>query len=266
MIAESPAASVRSRRSRIARRPARPSRGADINDPEREALLNQHVGLVHHVARKLAAHLSTAADLDDMVSAGAFGLVQAVDSFDRTRGLSFSTYAVPRIRGAILDELRRQDHVPRNVRRRTREVFRARESLAARLRRAPTLDELSRHMRVPADMLMRWELDAEGSAMCSLDQPTRRDDLSTTLAECMMDDRASSVEDLLTHEREVARLRTAIAALREQERTVLALNYYEELKLHEIAEVLGLSVCRISQIRSAALEKLRVALSDLRAA
>lgn len=260
------ATSLRASRDRT-RRSARGARSAaGITAAEREALVNQHVGLVHHVARKLAAHLSTAADLDDMVSAGAFGLVQAVDSFDRARGLSFSTYAVPRIRGAILDELRRQDHVPRNVRRRTREVSRARDALVARLRRAPTVDELSRHLRVPSAMLLRWELDAEGATMCSMDQPARRETASATLAESMTDDRAPSVDDRLTHEREVERLRAAITTLKEQERTVLALSYFEELKLHEIAEVLGLSVCRISQIRTAALEKLRVALSGLRAA
>lgn len=261
------AESSHSRRSgsrRTSGTPSRPSAG--VSELERRALLEQHVGLVHHVARKLAAHLSTAADLGDLVSAGAMGLVQAVDSFDRRRGLSFSTYAVPRIRGAILDELRRQDHVPRNVRRRARELSRARDALAATLRRAPTTAELSRHLRVPAEMLRRWELDAEGAAVCSLDQPARRDERSITLADGVTDDRALSVEDLLTQEREVARLKAAIGALKDQERTVLALNYYEELKLHEIAQVLGLSVCRISQIRTAALQKLRVSLSDLRAA
>src|SRR6185295_9718908 len=106
---------------------------------------------------------------------GSFGLIQAVDSFDKSRGLSFSTYAVPRIRGAILDELRKQDHVPRNVRRRTREVSRARESLAGVLRRDPTDAELSSHMQVPTDMLRKWELDAEGASVASLDQPQRID-------------------------------------------------------------------------------------------
>src|SRR5689334_24525789 len=88
----------------------------------RQALLVSHVGLVHHVARQLARRLSTEAQLDELVSAGSLGLIQAVDSFDPKRGLAFSTYAVPRIRGAILDELRRLDHVSRGVRRRAREV------------------------------------------------------------------------------------------------------------------------------------------------
>ncbi len=232
----------------------------------RNALLTQHVGLVHHVARQLARRLSTAADLDEMVSAGMVGLIQAADTFDASRGLSFSTYAVPRIRGAILDELRRQDALPRNVRRRTRDLGRAREVLAAKLRRAPTHEELAHLMRVPADTIRKWELDAEGASSCSLDQPLCGEEAGTTLADAMADDDARGVEDMLTHEAEVERLKVAITRLKEQERTVLALSFFEELKLHEIANVLQLSVCRISQIRTAALAKLRVSLSDLRAA
>ena len=239
---------------------------ARLSSAERDALLNQHIGLVHHVARQLANRLSTAADLDELVSAGSFGLIQAVDSFDSTRGLSFSTYAVPRIRGAILDELRRQDHVPRNVRRRTREIGRAREALSNVLRRSPTESELSAVLDVPADQLRRWELDAEGATMASLDQPLHAEPAGATLGDTMTDDRVVSFDDLLSHEQEVEHLKRAIAQLKEQERTVLALNFFEELKLQEIATVLGLSVCRISQIRTAALAKLRLSLSALRAA
>ena len=254
--------SVRNRRPlRTSKRPVRA-----VSPTERDALLTQHLGLVHHVARQLANRLSTAAELDELVGAGTVGLIQAVDSFDRGRGLSFSTYAVPRIRGAILDELRKQDHVPRNVRRRTREMSRARESLAAALRRAPTVDEMSRVLQVPTEMLRKWELDAEGAMVCSLDQPMRSEPSGVTLGDTMTDDRVASLDDALTHEQEVEQLKIAIASLKEQERTVLALNFFEELKLQEIATVLGLSVCRISQIRTAALAKLRVRLSDLRAA
>ena len=102
--------------------------------------------------------------------------------------------------------------------------------------------------------------------MCSLDQPMRAAAETATLADAMSDDRVVSPDDVLNHEQEVDVLRRAIAKLKEQERTVLALNFFEELKLQEIARVLGLSVCRISQIRTAALAKLRVALSALRAA
>jgi RNA polymerase sigma factor for flagellar operon FliA len=252
--------------------PASRSTRPKLSAPEpgtqgRDVVLTQHIGLVHHVARQLANRLSTKADLDEMISAGSLGLIQAFDSFDPTRGLSFSTYAVPRIRGAILDELRKQDHVPRNVRRRTRDLSRARDSLAGVLRREPTEDEMSRVMQVPTEMVRRWQLDAEGASMLSLEQPVRADAAGgALLGETIPDEHAFEVDLLLTHEHEVGRLKQAIAALKEQERTVLALNFFEELKLQEIASVLGLSVCRISQIRTAALAKLRVALTDLRAA
>jgi RNA polymerase sigma factor for flagellar operon FliA len=250
------------------RRPTRSLKGGgrQTRIADRDALLTQNIGLVHHVARQLAGHLSTAAELDELVSSGTLGLVQAAGSFDRSRGLSFSTYAVPRIRGAILDELRKQDHVPRNVRRRSREVARARDSLAVSLRRDPTIEELSNCLNVPSEMLRKWELDAEGAAICSLDQPMRSDPSGATLGDTMTDERVSSLDDLLNHEHEVGQLKLAIASLKEQERLVVALNFFEELKLHEIATVLGLSVCRISQIRTAALGKLRDALSGLRAA
>jgi RNA polymerase sigma factor for flagellar operon FliA len=246
-------------------RAAKKSSRSPISPAERDALLNQHVGLVHHVARQLARRLSTQADLDELVSAGMFGLIQAVDSFDRFRGLSFSTYAVPRIRGAILDELRKQDHVPRNVRRRTRDMGRARDILSHSLRREPTEAELARVMAVPAEAVRRWEMDAEGAAIQSLDQPVRSETMAT-LGETIADDRGFSIDDLLSREQEVAILKTAISRLREQERNVLALNFYEELKLQDIAKVLNLSVCRISQIRTAALQKLRVTLTELRVA
>jgi RNA polymerase sigma factor for flagellar operon FliA len=220
------------------------------------------------VARQLANRLSTQAELDELVSAGSWGLIQAVDSFDASRGLSFSTYAVPRIRGAILDELRKQDHVPRNVRRRTRDMTRARDSLTTVLRRKPTEFEMSRLLQVPTEMVRRWELDAEGASVASLDQAIRPDNAGwgATLGDTITDDRDTGVDDALTHEQEVQRLKVAIGMLKEQERTVLALNFFEELKLQEIATVMGLSVCRISQIRTAALLKLKNALSYLRAA
>ena len=233
---------------------------------KRDALLEQHVGLVHHVARKLAARLSSEAELDELVSAGTIGLLHAAESFDAARGLSFSTFAVPRIRGAILDELRRQDPVSRNVRRRSRDVARARTILGSTLGRAPTDDEVCQTMGVATEVLRRWQLDAEGGAVRSLDQDVRGESGGVTLGDAVADDRAAAFEDLISHEQEVEHLKRAIARLKDQERTVLALNFFEELKLHEIARVLGLSVCRISQIRTAALARLRQELAPLRAA
>jgi RNA polymerase sigma factor for flagellar operon FliA len=247
------------------RRSVRPAVARTRTTAERDALISQHLGLVHHVARKLAVHLSTEADLDEMISAGTFGLLQCAEAFDGSRGLSFSTFAVPRIRGAILDELRKQDHVPRNVRRRARDLTRARDVLARSLERSPTDTELSHCMQATPGDVRRWELDGEWAAFASLDQPSRHD-AAATLADMLADTDAVSADDLLTHEREVECVKAAIMRLKEQERTVLALNFFEELRLPQIAQVLGVSVCRVSQIRTAALAKLRSTLIDLRAA
>lgn len=166
----------------------------------RDALLCEQISLVHHVARQLARGLTTEANIDELVSAGTMGLMAALTSFDQTRGLAFSTFAVPRIRGAILDELRRQDHVPRSVRRKTRDIAAARDAVGGAIGRAPDTTAVARALGVDAETLWRWQADVEG------------------------------------------------------------------LKAREIAEVLGVSESRVSQIRSRALSQLRGAFSPLQAA
>jgi RNA polymerase sigma factor for flagellar operon FliA len=159
-------------------------------DSRRRSLVADHVGLVHHVARQLASRLSTEAELDELVSAGSVGLMQAAEAFEPARGLSFSTFAVPRIRGAMLDELRRIDPMPRNVRRRTRDVVRARETLAASLHRPATASEIARQLAVPSEQLHRWEFDAHSTNVVSFHQPARVE-ADTTLGDLLPDDRAA---------------------------------------------------------------------------
>src|SRR3954470_18987878 len=114
----------------------------------RDALLKEHLSLVHHVARQLSRSLAAPADLDELVSAGTLGLMSALEAFDTSRGLAFSTFAVPRIRGSILDELRRQDHVPRSIRRKTREIAQAREALMRQHGRKPEDVEIANQLNV----------------------------------------------------------------------------------------------------------------------
>src|SRR6195952_4158016 len=127
----------------------------------RDVLLTENLSLVHHVARQLERKLSNELDHDELVSAGTLGLMAAMTSFDPARGLAFSTFAVPRIRGAILDELRRQDHVPRSVRRKRRELSQARETLMRVHGRAPRDTEVAMHLGVDVETLWRWESDIE---------------------------------------------------------------------------------------------------------
>jgi RNA polymerase sigma factor for flagellar operon FliA len=223
------------------------------------ALTHQHIGLVHHVARQLARRLHDKVELGELVSAGALGLMQAAASYEPSRGLTFSTYAVPRIRGSMLDELRRHDHMSRGARRKARAIATAREALVHRLGREPKAAEIAVELNVSVDSLRQWELDVEGAVEVSLDVAPRalREDADITAACAIADERCANPDDRISQEQRVALLGVAIRGLRSQERTVLALYFYEELTLQEIAHVLGLSASRISQIRAEALAKLR---------
>ena len=235
------------------------------SESARTRLLEEHLGLVHHVARQVSRTLAVRVDFDELVSAGTIGLMTALEGFDESRGLAFSTFAAPRIRGAILDELRKQDHVPRSVRRKTREIAAAREALMRETGHVPDDATIARHMGIEVETLWRWQADVEGAHHIPLDRaPGERDTTAPAPAETLASHEDSIVEDQLTHEQEVEHLKEAILRLKEQERIVLSLYYFEELKLHEIAKVLELTESRVSQIRSKALSKLRVDLKPLR--
>ena len=231
----------------------------------RDALLRDNLSLVHHVAGPLARGLAADADVDELVSAGTMGLMSALESFDLERGLAFSTFAVPRIRGAILDELRRQDHVPRSVRRKTRSIATARETLMRTLGRSPDPAEVATALGVDAETLWRWQADVEGAVQVPLDRGAPGMDGAPVSPADILGSGEELTDDRLTREEEVALLREALLALKDQERTVLSLYYFEELKAREIAEVLGVSESRISQIRSKALSQLRQILAPLQA-
>jgi len=236
------------------------------NSEARDALLRQHLGLVHFVARQVFRKLSTEADFDDLLGAGTLGLIGALESFDQNRGLAFSTFAAPRIRGSILDDLRRLDHVSRSVRRKARELAAARAELARTLGRPHVDRELAIRLDLDIPRLWRWESEVEGAMMVSLDRmPGDRDDEAPALTDTLFAD-GPTIEDVLEREEQVALLAQALAGLNGQEQTVLTLSYYEGLKLHEIATVLGVTESRVSQIRTKALAKLRSEISPRLAA
>jgi RNA polymerase sigma factor for flagellar operon FliA len=228
----------------------------------RDELLAQNIRLVHHVARQVARSSRADIEFEDLVSAGTIGLMNAIENFDTSRGLAFSTFAAPRIRGAILDDLRRRDHVPRSVRRKQRELGRAREALQARLGRSPSEEELAEEMGIELEKMWRWQRDAEHAARISLDRPS--DTMAgqgATPEELISGDDGHDIETVINREQEVTLLREEILKLKDQERIVLSLYYFEELKLHEIASIMSLTESRISQIRSKAIANLRARLS-----
>lgn len=237
------------------------------NAEAREQLLDAHLGLVHFVARRVLRNLSSEADFDELLSAGTLGLVSALESFDATRGHAFSTFAAPRIRGAILDELRRQDHVPRSVRRKTRDIGGVQEKLMRSLGRVPDDKEIAAELNVDLPTLWRWQGEIESAVLVPLDgAPSTRDDRhGAPPAASLFDESAPTAEDRLIREQDVETLKEALRCLNEQEGVVISLYYYEELNLREIATVLEVTESRISQIRTKALGKLRAALAPARA-
>jgi RNA polymerase sigma factor FliA len=237
----------------------------ETRDPiARDRLLNEHLGLVHHVARQLSRTLAVEAEFDELVSSGAIGLMNALDSFDPGRGLAFSTFAAPRIRGAILDELRRQDHVPRSIRRKSKDIAGAREALTWTLGHDPDDRAIAAHLNVDLDTLWRWKSEVEGVFHVPLDTTPKGEKTTAVPSDVLAGDTEEVIEGQLNFREEVGVLREAIMELKEQERVVLSLYYFEELKLHEIAAILDLTESRISQIRSKAISRLRARMASLR--
>lgn len=234
----------------------------------RNRLVERHVRLVYHFAHRISARSGAGVEVGELVSAGVVGLLSAVSSFDPDRGYRFSTFAGARIRGAMLDELRSRDGAPRSVRRKEREMERASARLSVELERTPAHPEVARVLGVDASTLWRWKWDVARSREVSLSEGVGSaggaDYGSGT--SCAGVEGVEGVEDRLTREAEVRRLRRELGELNERERLVLELYDMQSWKLREIADRLGVTESRVSQIRSGALRRLRGRMRDLRVA
>ena len=230
----------------------------------REQLLVSNLPLVHHVARQVRRRSRVDTEYDELVSAGTIGLIQAIDNFDIDRGLAFSTYAAPRIRGAILDDHRRRDRVPRSIRRKQREIATAREVLTEELGRVPNDQETAASLGIEQERLWQWQRETEHAVRVSLDKPVDTEaGRHTTPEEMLVGEDGDQIEELVSMDQEVRILRRAITTLKKRERVVLSLYYFENLKLREIGQVLDVTESRVSQIHSQAIKNLRVVLTEL---
>ncbi len=225
----------------------------------RAQLLDRYLGLVHHSAHQLLRRISRDVELHDLVGAGTLGLVQALEGFEPARGLAFSTYAMPRIRGAMLDELRGRDWMPRSVRMRSRQFFAARADLQQKLGRHPAAEEEAAALGLDMETYYRWQEEVDGRVVLHLDAGSDSGDgeHQPRLAESIADIFAAEPGGELDHEQMLARLREGFLQMGSRDRMVLSLYYYEEMNLREIGEVLHVSESRISQIRTRALKRLR---------
>jgi RNA polymerase sigma factor for flagellar operon FliA len=233
---------------------------ASADERARERLVVAYSPLVKYVAGRMSSGLPAHVEEADLISYGLGGLISAIDRFDLSREIKFETYAISRIRGAIIDELRTLDWVPRSVRARAREFERANVKLEARLQRAPTDEEMSTELGITVDDFQDALLQISTSTIVALDELWSVSDStgdSVSLLDTIPDRGAPDPQALVDQSELRDRIADAIAALPEREKLVIALYYYENLTLREIGEVLGVTESRVSQLHTKAVLRLR---------
>jgi RNA polymerase sigma factor FliA len=229
----------------------------------RDRLILTYAPLVKFVAGRLGSTLPSHVDEQDLVSYGLLGLIGAIERFDPDREIKFETYAIARIKGAIIDELRSLDWVPRSVRTRAREIERAIVALERTLMRAPTDEEIAAKLEVSLAELEESLAEISRTSMAALDElwtPTAGGD-QVSLIDTIEDQSAPDPDISLEQTELKEALGEAIARLPEREKLVVTLYYYEELTLREIGEVLGVTESRVSQLHTKAVLRLKARLS-----
>jgi RNA polymerase sigma factor FliA len=234
----------------------------DGDERARERLVVAYSPLVKFIAGRMASGLPSHVEEADLISYGLLGLIGAIERFDLEREIKFETFAVARIKGAIIDELRSLDWVPRSVRARAREVEKAHAELEARLQRTPTDEEMAERLEMTVHEFENALLDIANSSVLALDDLWTFADpeggggqlsvLDTIQDPAAVDPHAEAEASALKD-----RLADAIESLPERERLVIALYYYENLTLREIGEVLGVTESRVSQLHTKAVLGLR---------
>jgi RNA polymerase sigma factor for flagellar operon FliA len=226
----------------------------------RERLVVAYSPLVKYVAGRMGSGLPGHVEESDLISYGLTGLISAIERFDLEREIKFETYAITRIRGAIIDELRSLDWVPRSVRAKARDIERANQKLEARLQRAPTDEEMAGELEMTTDDFHEALLQISNSTLIALDELWSANDSGgdrVSLLDTLPDQGAPDPQAVVDQGELRDRIADAIAALPEREKLVVALYYYENLTLREIGEVLGVTESRVSQLHTKAVLRLR---------
>jgi RNA polymerase sigma factor for flagellar operon FliA len=226
----------------------------------REQLILAYAQLVKLVAGRLSMYLGHNVEYDDLVSYGIFGLIDAIDKFDMDKNVKFETYASLRIRGAILDQIRKMDWIPRTVRQRQKKIDEAMKNVEMRTGKAATDEEIAIELGVSEDELVNWQSQLKVTNVISLNEFEEQGQEPTM--EFASQNRFSQPEDVVEEEELKVKLIESLELLTEKERRVIELYYYEELTLKEISMVLEVSESRVSQLHTKALAKMRKKLGD----
>lgn len=226
---------------------------------DKNDLLKRFAPLVRHVVERVAATLPRNVDHEDLYSAGVLGLLDAHAKFDTGKGVKFETYAVWRIKGAVLDQLRALDWASRSMRRKARNLDGVTRKLDQKLGRAASEEEVARELKMSREDFYRLLDHVRGAVLVSLDESRTQDgEDQGTLADHLADPSAPDLEERLETEQERFLMMGVIDQLPEQERLVVALYYYERMTLKEIGRTLGISESRVSQVHTRAMSRLRL--------
>jgi RNA polymerase sigma factor for flagellar operon FliA len=230
----------------------------DFANQDREVLITAHLPKVKYIADRMSAKLPPSVEREDLYGAGVLGLIDAVERFDVSRGVAFTTFAEMRVRGAILDSLRALDWAPRSVRRRAKELQTAFAKCEQENGRAATEEEVAAHLNISLPQLRQSLNEMRCLTVSEIERRDKQTGLS--VIDTLFDDSASPLEEYEQAERR-ARLATAVNKLPFQERQIVSLYYLEELTMKEIGTVLTLSESRVSQLKTQAVIRMRRSLS-----
>lgn len=226
----------------------------------REQLILEYSQLVKLVAGRLSMYLGHNVEYDDLVSYGIFGLIDAIDKFDAGKNVKFETYASLRIRGAILDQIRKMDWIPRTVRQRQRKIDEAMKAVEMRTGKAASDDELAAELGLSGEELCNWQSQLKVTNVVSLNE---FDEQGTEPAiDATHNTHFAQPEEVVAEAELKQTLTEALDVLTEKERKVIELYYYEELTLKEISKILEVSESRISQLHTKALLRMRKKMGD----
>ncbi len=226
------------------------------NQDLRNRLVEMYLPLVKYNGERIWSRLPEGVELDDLVSAGVFGLMDAIDAFDLSRGVKFETYCVPRIRGAMLDELRTMDWVPRLVRSKASKLNESLKTLETRLGRAPSEIELAEQMGISVPELEKMVMEANAVNLISLNKKWYETDSYKDVREIdILEDKKGEDPTRRIQKHDLMRLVTK--GLNRNERLIIILYYYEELTMKEIGATLDLSESRVSQMHSSIVQRLQ---------